>query len=363
MTPLQTYRQALSAPDFVPDPGQERVVEILDRLHRKLGDWRPSPAGLLDRLRGKETPIAPMRGVYLWGGVGRGKTFLMDVFYDALTTTKKLRLHFHRFMQLVHEDLTLLKSRANPLSEVSRRFAERARILCLDEMQVNDITDAMILAGLFDGLFSRGVTLVTTSNIAPDDLYRNGLQRDRFLPAIELIKRHTEVLRLDGSTDYRLRHLEQAEVYHCPLDDVAGTCLEQSYRDAVAVDHPKPPFIVINRREIPVVRWTDGVVWFDFDVICNVPRSQLDHVEVSRYFHTVLLQNVRRMDEGKTDLAHRFMTMVDALYDRNVKLLISAEAPPEELYSGHTLEREFRRTVSRLREIQSHEYLARPHLS
>jgi cell division protein ZapE len=363
MTPLDLYRQALNQPTFIHDPAQARIIERLDHLHQELGAAQIPSVPLLQRLLGRPPMLEPVRGLYLWGGVGRGKTYLMDTFYDALAGPQKLRLHFHRFMQRVHEELRSLKNQANPLTEVARHFAEQARVLCLDEMQVNDIADAMIMGGLLRNLFGLGVTLVTTANVAPDHLYRNGLQRDRFLPAIDLIQRHTEVTELDGSTDYRLRHLRQAEVYRWPLDAGARACLERHYREAVAVDHPKPKHILINQREIPVVRWTDGVVWFDFDVICNIPRSQLDHVEVARYFHTVVLENVRRMDDGKSDMVHRLITLVDAFYDRSVKLLISAEVPPEQLYGGHTLAFEFQRTLSRLKEIQSEEYLARPHLA
>lgn len=362
MGPLGAYQEVMRDPGFLPDPAQEEAITRLEALYQTLAAWQAPVSSLLDRLRGRQTAIEPVRGLYLWGGVGRGKTFLMDLFYDALPGQNKLRLHFHRFMQLVHEELTLLKNQPNPLIEVGRRFAERARVLCLDEMQVNDITDAMILAGLFGNLFNRGVTLVTTSNIEPDQLYRNGLQRDRFLPAIDLIRRYTEVVELDSPTDYRLRRLERAEVYHCPLDAEAHACLERGYKAAVGVAHPKPNFILINHREIPVVRWTDGVAWFDFDVICNIPRSQLDHVELSRFFHTILLENVCAMDDEQADKAQRLITLVDAFYDRNVKLLISAEVPPDALYEGRDLAFQFQRTLSRLHEMQSHEYLARPHL-
>ncbi len=363
MTPLESYREALNDPSFIYDSAQENAVECLDRLHREL-ERRQGPArGWLSRLRRRRCTHQQVPGLYLWGGVGRGKTHLMDLFYDGLPCSNKLRLHFHRFMQLVHGELGSLRGRRDPLVEVARRMAERARVLCLDEMQVNDITDAMIMGGLLEQLFHRGVTVVTTSNSEPDQLYRNGLQRDRFLPAIDLIKQHTAVLELASPTDYRLRRLEQAEVYHWPLDDSTRAGLAKKYRDAVAVEHRKPNYIVINDRQIPVVQWTDGVVWFDFDVICNIPRSQLDHVEIARYFHTVLLQNVRMLNDAKADMVLRFVSLVDAFYDRNVKLLISAEAPPEKLYSGQSLAREFERTLSRLHEIQSHAYLARPHLA
>ncbi|MGB1110275.1 MAG: cell division protein ZapE [Gammaproteobacteria bacterium] len=362
MTPLDAYQTALIEHDYAPDPAQVEAAKRLDEVFHELVNWSPSPAGLMARLLGKETTIDPVQGLYLWGGVGRGKTFLMDLFFDNLPFQKKLRLHFHRFMQLVHEELQAAGERKDPMKEVGRKFAERAQVICLDEMHIKDITDAMIMAGLLESLFERGVCLVTTSNIEPDGLYKNGLQRDRFLPAIELIKKNTDTLELVSPNDYRLRALEQAEVYHHPLDERAGVLLEEAYQNIQTVDHPKPNYITINKREIPVVKWTDGVVWFDFDVICDIPRSQLDHVDIAQIFHTVIVQNVRVMTDAHNDLARRFTTMIDALYDQRVKLLISAEAPAHELYQGTDLKFDFERVTSRLIEMQSHDYLAQPHL-
>ncbi len=371
MTLAQAYRAAVDRHGFEPDPIQAHAVEQLDRLHADLLAWPPPhtrPTGaLFERLRAlarkPSAPIAPVRGMYLWGGVGRGKTWLMDLFFDALPFPRKQRLHFHRFMQLVHSELNRLKGRPNPLHHLGMSLAQRARVFCLDEMQVNDITDAMIMAGLLDALFANGVTLVTTSNIAPDELYRAGLQRERFLPAIALIQQHCEVLELASPIDYRLRRLEQAAVYHWPLDSTAETRLARYFADVTDPAQQREGPIRINGRDIPVVAWSEGVVWFDFDVICHIPRSKLDYVELAQCFHTVLLSNVRRLDDQRSNIAQRLVTLIDAVYDRNVKLMLSAEAPPRELYRGRDLAFAFQRTASRLTEMQSREYLARAHLA
>jgi cell division protein ZapE len=343
------------------DPAQAEAMRRLQRIHDAL-PARPRPAGnRLVRLLRRSPPPKPVKGLYLWGGVGRGKTYLVDTFFEALPLEHKTRLHFHRFMQRVHVELRSLQNQADPVDTVARRFAQ-ARILCLDEFYVSDITDAMLLHKLLGGLFHHGVTLVTTSNIPPDDLYRNGLHRHLFLPAIELIKQHMEVFHLDSATDYRLRSLEKAEIYHAPLDDAADERLAEAF-SAIA---PEPgeaggELEVVSRR-IPVVRQADGVVWFRFEDICDGPRSQLDYVEIARMCHTVLVSGIPVMDESMESQARRFMALVDEFYDRNVKLIVSAEVPPEGLYRGKWLTREFQRTRSRLQEMQSHAYLEKPHL-
>jgi cell division protein ZapE len=365
ITPQQAYEAALSSHGFQADPAQAEAVAELSRLFHELMDWRPPSPGLVARLLGrgrKQATQEPVRGLYLWGGVGRGKTWLMDLLFDALPFSDKHRVHFHRFMQGVHADLARLKGRENPLQEVATETAARCRVLCLDEMQVNDITDAMLMGGLLKALFERGVTLVTTSNIAPDGLYRSGIQRDRFTPAIALIQHHCQVLELSSPTDYRLRRLEQASVYLTPLDDGADTALANYFADITAAEHRRREPIIVNDRDIPTVAWGDGVVWLDFDVICQIPRSKLDYVELARLFHTLLLSNVRCLDDERSNIAHRLITLIDAVYDCNVKLMMSAEAPPAALYTGRDLAFEFQRTSSRLIEMQSHNYLARPHL-
>ena len=366
MTPEAAYQAALHSGGFEPEPAQARAVAALGRLHHELLDWQPPRPGLGARLLAFRQPprvLQPVRGLYLWGGVGRGKTWLMDLLFDSLPFAEKRRVHFHRFMQGVHADLNRLKGRPDPLPALAAETAAHCRVLCLDEMQVNDITDAMIMGGLLKALFERGITLVTTSNVAPDGLYRAGLQRDRFLPAIDLMQRHCEVLELASPTDYRLRRLEQAPVYLMPLDSHAETALARYFGSVTRPEHRREDSVQVNGRDIPVVAWGDGAVWFDFDIVCHIPRSKLDYVEVARCFHTVLLSNVRRLDDERSNIAHRLITLIDALYDRNVKLMLSADAPPGDLYQGRDLAFEFQRTASRLIEMQSREYLARPHLA
>ncbi len=363
MSPLQHYRVALEACEFIPDEAQQLTLNRLAQLHSALlltPIYKKGLKNFLSRLRGHQTK--PVPGLYLWGGVGRGKTHLLDLFYETLPFEQKLRLHFHRFMQLVHDELKDLRHITQPLDIVARHMAAKARVLCLDEMHVNDITDAMLMSGLLHGLFRRGVTLVSTSNIPPDELYKDGLQRASFLPAIELIKQHTQVVNLDGGIDYRLRTLERAEIYHTPLDELADACLEKNFHDLAALEQRKLNFVLINNREIPVVRWTDGVAWFTFDTLCNTPRSSSDYIEIARFFHTVLVAGIPQMNKYCTDQARRFVNMIDEFYDRNVKLICSAEVNPDDLYTGKRLSFEFERTASRLREMQSHEYLARSHL-
>ncbi|MEM7206278.1 MAG: cell division protein ZapE [Pseudomonadota bacterium] len=364
-SPSDHYQALLDSGEFEPDPAQARVVAHLQRLFDELIEYDQianQSRGRLLSLFGKKAKSKAPDGLYVYGGVGRGKTHLLDVFIDALPIEKKLRLHFHRFMRLVHDELNTLSDVQDPLEIVAQRFADKTRILCLDEMQVTDITDAMLMAGLFTGLFDRGVVLVTTSNIEPDNLYRDGLQRQRFVPAIELIKQHTEVVPMDGDTDYRLRALEQAEIYHTPLDETATAQLERCFHSIAAVErHADSHAVIVNHREIPVVMWADGIAWFTFDELCNTARSKDDYIEIAQFFHTVIVGEIPLMDKMLDDAARRFVNMIDEFYDSNVKLIASAAAQPEALYTGKRLEFEFERTASRLREMQSQEYLSREH--
>lgn len=358
MTPLEHYKRDLERPDFFHDAAQERAVRRLDALYEKLIE-PPRRGGLFGRRRER----APIRGLYMWGGVGRGKTYLMDVFFDALPFKEKRRMHFHRFMQHVHQQMRARQGQKNPLLAIARDFAGDTRVLCFDEFFVTDITDAMILATLLEALLADGVTLVATSNIEPDGLYRDGLQRARFLPAIALLKEHTEVLNVDGGTDYRLRLLEQAELYHCPLGEAADRFLAERFA-TLETEHCRQREQVdldVEGRTIRAERVSEDVAWFEFRSLCDGPRSQNDYIELAREFHTVLLANVERMGVATDDLARRFINMVDEFYDRGVKLIITAETPIEDLYAGGRLEFEFDRTRSRLLEMQSHEYLAREH--
>jgi len=363
LSPLSRYRQLIDAGSFSPDPGQLAAVAALDEVWHALQHQREPGRllGALLRRAGKGT-AAPIRGLYLWGSVGRGKTWLMDLFHDCLPEGRKQRLHFHRFMQRVHRELRGLGHVQDPLPRIATAWAARCRVLCLDEFFVADIADAMLLAGLLENLFANGVTLVTTSNISPDGLYRDGLQRARFLPAIDLIQRHTRVLELPGALDFRLRILEQSEIFHHPLDDRADQVMTRAF-ERFAADCELNHDLDINGRNFHARRRGDGVIWFDFAELCEKPRGSSDYSEIARAFNTVVLSGVPQLAEQDANAARRFITLVDEFYDRNVKLLLSAAVPPGELYTGQKLAFEFRRTASRLAEMQSHDYLARPHLA
>ncbi len=328
MTPLQRYQQDLLRPDFVADPAQKIAVEHLQRLYDDLLA-QADTSGLLSSLfRRKKQPC---RGLYFWGGVGRGKTYLMDTFFESLPFEKKLRLHFHRFMRRVHQEIRTLKDQKNPLDTVADRIASEAMVLCFDEFFVSDIADAMILGNLMDKLFARGVSLVATSNIVPDRLYENGLQRERFLPAIAILKANVEVLNVDGGTDYRLRTLEQAELYHWPLDASADETLAHSFAALSPVPGREHVELEVEGRTIHARMVADDVAWFDFPALCDGPRSQNDYIELAREYHTVLISNIPALHAGIDDQVRRFINLVDEFYDRSVNLVISAEKPLESL--------------------------------
>lgn len=362
---LERYREDLKRPDFLHDPAQEAAIVQLQRIYDELTTRPPDSGSALSwfsQLFGSSKKSRPVQGLYVWGGVGRGKTYLMDLFFSTLPSTDKHRVHFHRFMRHVHQQLKTLKDQQSPLKIVAQRLSEQARIICLDEFFVSDITDAMLLAGLLESLFENNVTLVTTSNIAPDDLYKEGLQRARFLPAIELIKTHMDVFHLDGGTDYRLRFLQQADLFHYPLDSAADEILQDAFSKVCLETGKTGVDLEIEGRLIPTRRLGDGVVWFEFDAICDGPRGQADYIEVARCYHTVLISNIPVLDGFKEDQARRFLSLIDEFYDRGVKLIVSAAAAIDELYQGNKLRFEYRRTVSRLKEMQSYEYLEKPHL-
>ncbi|MEX2489060.1 MAG: cell division protein ZapE [Pseudomonadales bacterium] len=357
--PVKQYQLGVEAGDIVFDPAQFQAAEYLQALYDELTESPQAPGLLARLLRRPERPA--VKGLYFWGGVGRGKTYLMDVFYETLPFEEKTRLHFHRFMRGVHHELQAVQGESDPLEQIAADFANRSRVLCFDEFFVSDITDAMILAGLLDGLFSRGVVLVATSNVAPDRLYENGLQRRKFLPAIELLKTHTRIVNLDGDIDYRLRALELAEIYHYPLDEQADTSLARSFESLSPDRGEADVTLEIEGRPVSARLCGDGVAWFDFPELCDGPRSQNDYIELARIFQTILISNVPVFDTRKEDQARRFISLVDEFYDHNVKLILSAEAPVTELYRGNRLKFEFQRTESRLQEMQSHDYLAREH--
>ena len=368
LSPLERYKRDLQRPDFRHDPAQEIAVNHLQHLYEQLvAVWQEEKkqsafSNFFKRFTG-DSSRELVRGLYFWGGVGRGKTYLMDNFFESLPFEQKLRAHFHRFMRRVHAELKKLGGKKNPLKLVADTIAAEARVICFDEFFVADITDAMILGTLMEELFARGVTLVATSNIVPDGLYKDGLQRARFLPAIDLLNKHTLVVNVDGGVDYRLRALEQAELYHYPLDAAADESLMCSFKSLApkgAEIHAQQE-IEVEGRMIPTRYISEGIIWFDFVVLCDGPRSQNDYIELAREYHTVILSNVPGLGRDKDDQARRFVNLVDEFYDRQVKLVISAERPLDELYSTGKLDFEFQRTVSRLLEMQSREYLARPH--
>ena len=362
MTPLERYQADLKRPDFFHDAAQETAVRHLQRLYDELIAADKGSAGVFGKLFGKK-PQGPVKGLYFWGGVGRGKTYLVDTFFDALPFEKKMRTHFHRFMKRVHEEMRTLKGEKNPLTIIGKRFADEAKVICFDEFFVSDITDAMILATLMEELFKNGVSLVATSNIVPDGLYKDGLQRARFLPAIALLKQHTEIVNVDSGIDYRLRALEQAELFHWPLGDAAEESLQKSFVSLLP-EHcvvQENEALMIENRAIVARKVGDDVAWFDFRELCDGPRSQNDYIELGKIFHAVLLSGVEQMSVTTDDIARRFINMVDEFYDRNVKLIISAEVELKDLYTGGRLSFEFQRTLSRLLEMQSHEFLSRPH--
>jgi cell division protein ZapE len=360
--PLEEYARRVASGRITEDPAQRKAVAAFDRLYRALVDAKAEPRTWRRRIAAitGRKPV-PIRGLYLWGSVGRGKTFLMDLFYGCLPFDDKIRRHFHRFMANVHTDLKRLRELENPLDTVADRLAARTRIICFDEFAVTDIADAMILGNLFTALFERGVTLAATSNTAPRLLYADGLQRQRFLPTIELIERHTEVLKIQGDLDYRLDFLEHADVYQYPAGAAADAHLAEYFAGIAPDQGEEHGQIDILGRVIDFERRADAVVWFDFASICDGPRSQNDYIELARCFQSVLVSNVPQFTGLLENQARRFIALVDEFYDRRVKLILSAQAPIENLYVGRRLGKEFQRTRSRLKEMQSHDYLAAAH--
>ena len=363
LSPLQRYLQDLEKESFIEDAAQKMAVDKLQNLYERLiidqKERELKASGWLRKFN-KKKPL-PIKGLYFWGGVGRGKTYLMDNFYESLPFDQKMRIHFHRFMQRVHKELTALENQSDPLIIVAEKLSKEARIICFDEFFVSDIGDAMILATLMEELFKHGVSFVCTSNIIPDGLYKNGLQRVRFLPAIELVKQHTEVVNVDGGNDYRLRTLEQAELFHSPLDESATLNLEKYFKQLAVEAGSHGLELDINGRVMTAHRHADDIVWFDFKELCDGPRSQNDYIELAREFHAVIISGVPQMNVDSDDQARRFINLIDEFYDRSVKVIISAAAPIHELYLGGKLSFEFDRTESRLLEMQSHEYLEQAH--
>lgn len=358
-SPSQRYELGVTRGDWQRDPAQVSALQSLDRIHASLIEQQPQ--SLFEKIGAAFRDAEPVKGLYLWGGVGRGKTFLADLLFESLPEKNKSRWHFHRFMQDIHARLRVLRNTEDTLSVVAKDLARNTRLLVLDEFFVSDIGDAMILGRLLDQLFARGVCLVTTSNIPPQDLYRDGLQRSSFLPAIALLEKNCEILKLESVQDYRLRHLTQAATYLTPRGDNAERGLAEHYRRLSQHHASDDTPLLVNDRKIIVKAINEGVAWFEFSELCEGPRAVSDYIEIARDFHTVLISNVPRFDSHNEDPARRFVHLVDEFYDRHVNLVLSAEADPISLYRGTKLEREFERTSSRLIEMQSMEYLALEH--
>ena len=353
----QAYEAELKSRGFQSDPAQLRAIDALQRCADEWAAYKEKRSNRLKKLFNH--PEIP-RGVYMFGGVGRGKSFLMDCFFNAVPIRRKTRLHFHEFMREVHRELAAMQGTVNPLDELGKRMAARFKLICFDEFHVADITDAMILHRLLQALFDNGVGFVTTSNFKPDDLYPGGLHRDRILPAIDLLNARMEVLNVDNGTDYRRRTLEQVKLYHTPLGPEADAAMSEAFT-RLAASADEDPTLHIEAREIRARRRAGGVVWFDFKTLCGGPRSQNDYLEIATQFHTVLLSDVPQMFVRNASEARRFTWLVDVLYDRRVKFILSAAVPPEDLYTEGPLAHEFPRTISRLSEMQSAEYLALEH--
>lgn len=370
LSPTSRYLQALQDKSHQPDDVQREAVSRLDAIYQELTAKRAEPPqeqGLkaaFSKLLGKRpiAPPAPVRGLYMWGGVGRGKTWLMDMFYQSLPGERKQRLHFHRFMLHVHEELGQLQGQTDPLDIIADRFKAKTDVLCFDEFFVSDITDAMLLGGLMKALFNRGITLVATSNIPPDELYRNGLQRARFLPAIEAIKQYCDVMNVDAGIDYRLRTLTQAHLWLTPLNDETRQQMDTLWRALAGGTRANVPTLEINHRPLATLGVENQTLAVSFETLCVEARSQHDYIELSRQFHTVMLHDVAVMTPLMESEARRFIALVDEFYERHVKLVVSAAAPMFEIYRGERLKFEFQRCLSRLQEMQSEEYLKREHM-
>ncbi|WP_297116788.1 cell division protein ZapE [Enterobacter sp. ECC-175] len=370
LSPASRYQHALNEGSHQPDDVQREAVNRLDTLYQEL-TAKPAEAaqggGLkaaFGRLLGKKEPQgnAPVRGLYMWGGVGRGKTWLMDMFYQSLPGARKQRLHFHRFMLRVHEELTALQGTSDPLEIVADRFKAETDVLCFDEFFVSDITDAMLLGGLMKALFARGITLVATSNIPPDELYRNGLQRARFLPAIDAIKQHCDIMNVDAGVDYRLRTLTQAHLWLSPLNVQTTAQMDKLWLALAGAKRENAPVLEINHRPLQTLGVENQTLAVSFATLCVDARSQHDYIALSRLFHTVLLFDVPVMTKLMESEARRFIALVDEFYERHVKLVVSAEVPLYEIYQGERLKFEFQRCLSRLQEMQSEEYLKLEHM-
>jgi len=361
MTPLERYQETLKQKEFHVDDGQLAVVHALDDLYHRILSNQQQQHSVIHQFKRLFSAKTPVPGVYLWGGVGRGKTWLMDLFYESLPITNKNRLHFHRYIREIHEQLEQHKGRKNPLRQIAKEFSEQYSLLCLDEFHVSDITDAMILHSLLKALLEYGVTLVFTSNIKPDELYKEGLQRERFIPAIKLIQSNNQTVKIEDGIDHRLSTIQQNEVYYSPLNDQNNQMLEQYFNKLCPCPPKADTSLVINHRNLPVHKLADDVAWFVFDQMFNSPRAVADYIELAKLFHTVFISDIPYLSELNEDKTRRFIQLMDEFYDRNVKVIMSAVDKPENLYQGKILRFEFGRTISRMQEMKSLNYLQKPH--
>lgn len=359
MTPTRRYAAGVARGDWLDDPAQHAALAELDRIHDAIVD--SAQEGWLDRLSAFWKKPEPVHGLYFWGGVGRGKTFLVDLFYDGLPIEQKYRTHFHRFMRGIHEQLREHQGQSDPLAKIAREWRSKLRVLVLDEFFVTDIGDAMLLARLLEHLFAEGVTLVTTSNTAPENLYLNGLQRESFLPAIALLQKYCVELYAEGTEDYRMRALTRSPVYRAPLDASSDDWLCSRWKELAGAEPARAGNIQIEGRKIPVRGRGKSIVWFDFAALCEGPRGPSDYIEIAHEFNTVLVGGIPHFDRMNEDAARRFVNLIDELYDRHVNLVCTATDLPVTLYSGERLQGAFERTASRLIEMQSAEYLGTPH--
>lgn len=367
LSPSKLYQQFLATGDYQFDEVQSKAIARLDIIHYQLLN-RTSRLSLRNKIgqlfaKKLHTNCEPVQGLYMWGGVGRGKTWLMDLFYQSLPDGRKLRLHFHRFMWRVQNEMIELQGQQDPLEIIADRFKKQTDVLCFDEFFVSDITDAMTLATLLKALFARKICLIATSNIPPDELYRNGLQRTRFLPAIEQIKKYCDIINVDAGIDYRLRTLKQAGLYLTPIDEKSCHRMDEIFIKLAGKPGDRFPILEINHRTMPAILTAEGILSIEFKVLCEDARSQNDYIVLAKDYHTVLLYNVSIMSEIHEDVARRFIALIDEFYERKVKLIINAEVAMDKLYQGHLLRFEYQRCLSRLQEMQSEKYLKLPHIA
>lgn len=361
--PEKTYHELLKAGTINADDVQQKVVNALQNTFMRTLQANEKRNDCLKKIKRWMGSASVEKGLYIWGDVGRGKTFLMNMFFEAIPFQEKRRVHFHHFMQEVHQGLDAINNKKNPLKILGKKIAQQTQVLCLDEFVVTDIADAMLLSGLIKSLLDNQVMLLLTSNMPPDDLYKNGLQRANFLPAIDLLKQYLNVCELDGPTDYRLGLLEASDLYFTPSGLDVDQVMQSQWSKMVNGEFEHDVVQSINGRDVLVRCVAKDLIWFDFESLCGGPRSKSDYIEIARCYHTVFISNVWKMNKSCDDVARRFVSLIDVLYDHSVKLLLSADAEPMSLYEGGNLKFEFKRTISRLEEMRSHDYMKLAHRS